>query len=107
MKPATASCGIILSHCVLVHRRICPALLLIGRVRIEPFRDGRRPIFALRGGTAMSFAKILPVTEPAVRTTLKQRLVSTCFLSAVALAMFRWVWGIRWVSLEAAKWLFA
>jgi hypothetical protein len=55
----------------------------------------------------MSFAKILPVTEPAVRTTLKQRLVSTCFLSAVALAMVGWVWGIGWVSLEAAKWLFA
>jgi len=55
----------------------------------------------------MSFANILPVTEPTVRTTLKQRLVSTCFLSAVALAMVGWVWGIGWVSLEAAKWLFA
>ena len=56
----------------------------------------------------MNFSEILPVNEHAVRaTTLKQRLISTCYLSAVAVAMVGWVWVIGRVALAAAAWLLA
>jgi hypothetical protein len=56
----------------------------------------------------MSSSEILPANEPAVpTTTLKQRLISTCYLSAVAIAMVGWVWAIGWVAFATAAWLLA
>jgi hypothetical protein len=47
-------------------------------------------------------------SEHAVQApTLKQRLFSIGFLTAVAVAMVGWLGAIGWITFAAAKWLFA
>jgi hypothetical protein len=37
----------------------------------------------------------------------KRKIISICYLSAVAVVAVGWLWTISWVTIELAKWVFA
>jgi hypothetical protein len=55
-----------------------------------------------------SHTEIMPIEAAAVSTTtLKQRLSTICFLTAIAFAMLGWVTALGWTAVAVANWLFA
>ena len=50
---------------------------------------------------------IMPIEAAAVTSTLKQRLLTICYLAAIAIATVGWVCALGWAAAEAGKWLFA
>jgi hypothetical protein len=61
-----------------------------------------------RSKTMHSHTEIMPIEAAAVSTTtLKQRLSTICYLTAIAVAMLGWVTALGWTAVAVANWLFA
>jgi hypothetical protein len=54
-----------------------------------------------------SRTEIMPIEAAAVSTaTLKQRLFTICYLTAIAVAMLGWLATLGWAAIAVARWSF-
>jgi hypothetical protein len=54
-----------------------------------------------------SHTEIIPIEAAAVDTaTLKQRLSTICYLTAIAVVMLGWLAALGWAAVSVARWSF-
>jgi ABC-type enterochelin transport system permease subunit len=55
-----------------------------------------------------SLTENMPVEVIAIsRATVKDRLLTVCYLTAISIAMLGWLSAFGWVTVAVAKWLLA
>ena len=55
-----------------------------------------------------SLTENMPMEATAIaKVTVKERLVTACYLTATAVAMVGWLCAFGWVTVAVAKWLLA